>query len=266
MSGLRRLLAREARLMAVALQFFTRVPVTLRTFDPQWLNACARYFPLVGALVGAAGAAALLAASLAWPAPVAVVASMAFTAWLTGGFHEDGLADTCDGLGGAVARERALEIMKDSRVGSYGVLGLVLTLGAKAAALLALCRHDLRQAALMLVLAHVVSRAMPLIVLRVLPYAGDVAHAKAKPLARQVGTASLLVALAIAAGFAALGLAAGLPARGVAAAIGAALLVTAACARWFRRRLGGFTGDTLGALQQWSELAALLAAGAGLQA
>ena len=122
----------------------------------------------MGALVGAAGAAALLLAATTWSLPVAVVASMALTAWLTGGFHEDGLADTCDGLGGMVARERALEIMKDSRVGSYGVLGLVFTLGAKAAATLALCRHDLRQAALIVVLAHIVSRAMPVILLRVL--------------------------------------------------------------------------------------------------
>ena len=263
---LRRAVVHQARLFAVALQFFTRVPVRLRAFDPRWLNDCARYFPLVGAVVGAAGAAALLAAAALWPAPLAVVASMAATAWLTGGFHEDGLADTCDGLGGAVTRERALAIMKDSRVGSYGVLGLVLTLAAKAAATLALAAHDLPQAALVVVLAHVVSRAMPVILLRVLPYAGDLAHARAKPLARRVDAAALIVALATAAAALAGGLAAGLAPRAIGAALLAALLVTAACARWFRRRLGGFTGDTLGALQQWSELAVLLGFGAGLAA
>lgn len=261
-----RFLVHEVRLFAVALQFFTRVPVTLRAFDPQWLNECARYFPLVGALVGAVGAAALLLAATTWSLPVAVIASMALTAWFTGGFHEDGLADTCDGLGGAVSRERALEIMKDSRVGSYGVLGLVFTLAAKAVATLALCRHDLDQAAAIVVLAHIVSRATPVILLRVLPYAGDVAHAKAKPLARQVSAASLAAALSTAALAGVLGSVAGLPPRAVATATIAVLAVTGACARWFKRRIGGFTGDTLGAVQQWSELAVLLAFSAGLPA
>jgi adenosylcobinamide-GDP ribazoletransferase len=256
----------EGRLFAVALQFLTRVPVSLRAFDPQWLNECARYFPLVGGLVGTVAAAALLLAATTWSLPVAVVASMALTAWFTGGFHEDGLADTCDGLGGAVSRERALEIMKDSRVGTYGVLGLVFTLGAKAAATLALCRHDLRQAALIVVLAHIVSRAMPVILLRLLPYGGDLAHAKAKPLARQVSTACVAAALSMAIAAALLAILAGLSPRTVATATVAALLVTASCARWFKRRLDGFTGDTLGALQQWSELAVLLGFSAGLSA
>lgn len=266
-----RVLARaghELRLAAVALQFFTRVPVTLRTFEPQWLNECARYFPLVGAVVGAFGAAVLLACAAAWPLPVAVAASMAATAWLTGGFHEDGLADTCDGLGGAVARERALEIMKDSRVGSYGVLGLVFTLALKAAALVALGAHDLRWAAAGGVLAHVVSRLMPVVLLRALPYAGDAAHAKAKPLAQRVGGAALVVAAlvtgVVTAAAAALAPSSGLTALRVAGAIAAALLVAAICARWFKRRIGGFTGDTLGATQQWCEVAVLLALAAGL--
>jgi len=258
-----RALAREARLFVVALQFFTRIPVSLRTFDPQWLNDCARYFPWVGAVVGIVGAATLLLAAQAWPPAVAVLMSMAATTWLTGGFHEDGLADTCDGLGGAVSRERALEIMKDSRVGSYGVLGLVLTLAGKAAATVALCRAGLPGAAAGVVLAHAASRAMPVVLLRALPYAGDAAHAKAKPLARQVSTACLAAALAMAAVVAALA-ACALPPGRIVAAILVSLLVAAACGRWFKRRIGGFTGDTLGATQQWCELAVLLALGAGV--
>ncbi len=256
-------IAHELRLFAVALQFFTRLPVTLRTFDPEWLNQCARYFPLVGAVVGGAGAAALLLASTVWSAPLAVIASMAVTAWLTGGFHEDGLADTCDGLGGAVARERALEIMKDSRIGTYGALGLAFTLAGKAAVTLALCRQGLAAAAVGVGLAHVVSRAMPVILLRGLPYAGDAAHAKAKPLARQVSTACLIAALAIAGALAA-SAALVLPAPRIGGALVASLAVAVGCARWFRRRIGGFTGDTLGATQQWCELAVLLALAAGL--
>lgn len=255
-------IAHELRLFAVALQFFTRLPIALRRFDPQWLNQSARYFPLVGMVVGGVGASILWGVSAAWPAPIAVVASMAATAWLTGGFHEDGLADTCDGLGGAVTRERALEIMKDSRVGSYGVLGLVFTLAGKAAATLALCRHGVPAAAAGVVLAHGVSRAMPVILLRTLPYAGDAAHAKAKPLARQVSTACLATALAIAGALAA-SATVFFAWPSVIGAVAAGLVVAALCARWFRRRLGGFTGDTLGATQQWCELALLLALAVG---
>ena len=250
----------ELRLFAVALQFFTRIPITLRHFDSHWLNQCARYFPLVGLVVGAVGATVLILTATLWPLPLAVVMSMAATVVLTGGFHEDGLADSCDGLGGSVSREHALEIMKDSRLGSYGALGLGLTLAAKAAATLALGSQGLAHAATAVVLAHALSRAMPVVLLRWQPYAGDPAHAKAKPLAQQVSTASLLVTggwvAAIATGVSLGGL---MQWPQTAAAMAACLLVTAACGRWFQRRLGGFTGDTLGALQQWSELAILLA-------
>ncbi|MEF7615547.1 adenosylcobinamide-GDP ribazoletransferase [Aquincola sp. MAHUQ-54] len=253
-------LRHELRLVAVALQFLTRVPVRLRDFDPAWLHACARHFPLVGAGVGALGAAVLFGALQLWPAPVAVLLSMAATVWLTGGFHEDGLADTCDGLGGAVARERALAIMKDSRLGSYGALGLVLTLALKAAALCVLASAGSAGAvAAALVMAHGVSRAAAVALLVALPYAGDPDHAKAKPFAQQVGAGSLGVALGWAALLAAGAVAAGWPPARVAASLAAVAGVAWVCAGWLRRRLGGYTGDGLGATQQWTELAAYLA-------
>ena len=120
----------------LAVQFFTRIPVTGRLaawvgFSPQMLQRCAAHFPAIGWLMGAAAAAVLavaLDALRAQPyAPlVAAVLATITTVWLTGGFHEDGLADTCDGLGGGATREKALHIMKDSRIGSYGTLALVL--------------------------------------------------------------------------------------------------------------------------------------------
>ncbi|MED5618235.1 adenosylcobinamide-GDP ribazoletransferase [Ideonella sp. BN130291] len=256
------LLVHELRLALVALQFLTRVPVPRAIgFHPAWLQSSARHFPLVGAGVGAAGAAVLALATQVWPAPVAVLLSMVATVWLTGGFHEDGLADTCDGLGGSVSRERALQIMKDSRVGSYGVLGLVGVLALKAAALHALVSHGLAHTALpALLFAHVASRSAAVLLLRALPYAGDPEHAKAKPLAQRASAATAAVALAwtlaSAAGlWAGLGRAAALP---LTAALAACTLSTLVCARWFQRRLGGTTGDTLGAAQQLGELAALL--------
>ncbi len=263
---MRQPLLHELRLFFIALQFFTRVPIPRWVgFEPAWLQHCARHFPLVGLLVGAVSAVVLWAALWLWPAPVAVGLAMAASIWLTGGFHEDGWADTWDGLGGAVSREKALTIMKDSRIGSYGALALILMLGLKAAALLALLEQDWWLALAGLVWAQCASRAAPVWLIRALPYAGDAEHAKAKPLATQAGGGTLAVALGWV-GLASLALLAvdgdWLPdlALALLAAAGAILAMQA----WLRRRLGGYTGDNLGATQQLSELAALLAFAATL--
>jgi adenosylcobinamide-GDP ribazoletransferase len=259
------MLRHEVRLLLLALQFLTRVPVTGRLaawvgWEPAWLNQSARYFPLVGALVGGVAAAALMAAAMIWSTPVAVVLSMAATLLLTGAFHEDGLADTFDGLGGSADRERALVIMKDSRIGSYGTAALLLVLGIKA---LVLAGLTLSWAAAALCVSHSLSRAVTVTMIRLLPYAGDAEHAKAKPLAQQVSRGgcwvawvwpvALIGALIVAQAH---GHGSGLPlAPAWLVAIGAALAMGWCCSRWFLRRLGGVTGDTLGAAQQLSELA-----------
>lgn len=257
--------AHEIRLFGVALQFLTRVPVRLGDFDPRWLNDSARHFPLVGALVGLFGAGVLWGASAVWPVPIAVLLSMVATVWLTGGFHEDGLADTCDGLGGSVSRERALEIMKDSRLGSYGALGLVLTLALKAAALSSVAGASIGLAAASLVLAHAVSRACAVVLMSVLPYAGEAAHAKARPMAQPTGAVAMVTAVAWAVLLAA-ALWALVPAQfdvvRLALTLAGVAVIALLCAAWLRRRLGGYTGDTLGAAQQWTELAVYLASAA----
>jgi len=247
---------REWRVAATALQFLTRVPVPARTgFDPAWLQEAVRHFPLVGALVGAAGGAVLWTASIFWSPWVAALLALATTIALTGAFHEDGLADTADGLGGAVSRERALEIMKDSRIGSYGAIALVLALLAKVLLLGLLTESGgAQQAAWALFAAHVSSRLMPLFVIRTLPHVGDTPTSKSKPLAESIGTSGLLAGLlwwmpAMAlAGWAAPGLP-WLP------AVLGALAGLAWMWRLLQRRLQGFTGDGLGATQQISELA-----------
>lgn len=263
-----RVLVHEGRLVCIALQFLTRVPVPRAVgYEPAWLQACLRHFPLVGAFVGAFAAGVLWAALQAWPPAVAATLSLVATVWLTGAFHEDGLADTCDGLGGAVSRERALAIMKDSRIGTYGAVALVLALGLKIAVVAALAAQPAFAAAA-LIWMHAASRAAPVALVWRLAYAGDAEHAKAKPLDTQTDTAALVVALGwvalIGAGLLGLApviapaLAPRLPAALGAAAV-ASVLAAALCARWLRRRLGGFTGDTLGATQQIVELAGLLA-------
>jgi adenosylcobinamide-GDP ribazoletransferase len=265
MSALLQALRQQLRLFFIALQFFTRVPIPAWVgYEPRWLQDCARHFPLVGTLVGGVSAAVLALALQLWDAPVAVGLAMAASIWLTGGFHEDGWADSCDGLGGAVSRARALEIMKDSRIGSYGALGLILMLGLKAAALHSLVLADSGLALASLLLGHALSRAAPVWIMRALPYAGDAEHAKAKPLSTAADPATLLIALA----WALLALLLALAAQpgwripllgGLLAAIAATLWMQ----RWLRRRLGGYTGDNLGATQQLSELAWLLGLAAG---
>lgn len=263
----------ELRLFFIALQFLTRMPVPRWVgFEPAWLQACLRHFPLVGACIGAWSAAVFWLAGLLWPVTVAAVLSVVATAWLTGAFHEDGLADTADALGGAVSRERALEIMKDSRIGSYGAVALCLALLLKVTSLAGLGQSPepggMAWTAVAMVWSHAVSRAAPVWLVWRLPYAGDAAHAKAKPLATQVSARGLAVAAVwslLASVAAALvgerfGAGAGIgPWVTVTGAAMACCATTLWCARGLRRRLGGFTGDTLGATQQLVELAGLLA-------
>jgi adenosylcobinamide-GDP ribazoletransferase len=254
-----RALTHELRLLFVALQFLTRVPVPAWVgYEPHWLNRSVRHFPLVGVGVGAVGAAAACAAALLWPAPVAATLSVAVTLWLTACFHEDGLADTFDALLGATSRDRALMIMKDSRIGTYGAAALVVGLLLRIGLLAQMLRHDLLLAAACLVAGHAAGRAGAVALMATLPYGGDDAHAKAKPLAREVRASD--AAWAVAVGLAALALVG--PASGSASQAALAVAVAAAglwallavLRAWLRRRLGGYTGDTLGACQQLGEI------------
>jgi adenosylcobinamide-GDP ribazoletransferase len=247
------------RLFLVALQFLTRLPVRLERFEPAWLNDCVRHFPLVGALVGGVGAVVLAGAGHLWPAWVAAVLALAATVVLTGGFHEDGLADTFDALGGVVSRDKALMIMKDSRIGSYGVLALGLSLLLRAALLAVLATRPLLGAVAALLASHAFARAAAVGVMVSLPYGGDAEHAKAKPLAMVVAPRNFAIALAWC-GLLLLALAAGgvyLPR--LLAAAGAAAFAALLMRQWLKRRLSGYTGDGLGATEQLAEIAVLLA-------
>jgi adenosylcobinamide-GDP ribazoletransferase len=252
------------RLVLVALQFLTRLPVRLRHFEPAWLNDCVRHFPLVGALVGAVGGAVLVGAAPWWPAWVAAVLALTATVVLTGGFHEDGLADTFDALGGVVSREKSLVIMKDSRIGSYGALALGLSLLLRAALLAVLAARPLWGAVAALLASHALARAAAVGVMVSLPYGGDAEHAKAKPLALGVAPVNFAIAL----GWCALllGLLAvwGIAPLKLLLAVLAAALAALAMRRWLRRRLGGYTGDGLGATEQLAEIGVLLAFTAAL--
>jgi adenosylcobinamide-GDP ribazoletransferase len=245
-----------------AVQYFTRIPVPAWVgHSPEQLRRAARYFPAVGIVVGLCGAGVVHVAALVFPAPLPVLLSVVATIWMTGAFHEDGVADTFDGLGGGATRERALAIMKDSRLGTYGTIALVLTLLLKIAALNAM---PTALACAALIGAHPFSRWLALTLVHRLAYVSDADQSRARPLVEHMSSSELCFAAIF--GLAPLTICTGWIARQspVAAAIwigaGAfvALGVLVFLARWFVRRIGGYTGDTLGATQQLTEAACYL--------
>jgi adenosylcobinamide-GDP ribazoletransferase len=259
--------SRELALFLTAAQFLTRVPTPeVRSFDANSLAQSVRYFPLVGVLVGLVNAAVWWVASLWLPAGVSIGVMLAVSALLTGALHEDGFADACDGFGGGATSDRVLAIMKDSRIGAYGAVGLFFMLGLKWVTLAALPAVVIP---LVVTTAHMASRWYATALIWRLSYvrAGD--EAKSRPFAgRLTGgawIASGLIGIAGLAPFVAAwlrwngtpGLALpGAQILGAGAAAGAA--ATGFAAAYFRRRIGGYTGDCLGAAQQLAELAFLL--------
>lgn len=240
----------QVRLFFTALQFFTRLPVPRWVgFEPDWLHHASRYFPLVGLVVGMGAALVYWLAALVLPAPVAVLLSTAAGIYLTGAFHEDGFADACDGLGGGYTRERVLEIMKDSRIGAYGAIGIGLLLAVKCAALAHLPSAATVAA---LLVAHPLSRLYAASLIWRMEYAR--AEGKAKPLAQQMSTGEFFIAtLCCVPPLLLAGLSGWLAWPNLLAALVAMTLVTLWFARKLQRRLGGFTGDCLGAVQQLCE-------------
>jgi len=251
----------QLRLFFIALQFFTRLPIPRWVgFQPDWLHQSSRYFPLVGCVVAAVAAAVYFLAALVLPAPVAAVLSTVASIYITGAFHEDGFADTCDGFGGGLSPERVLEIMKDSRVGAYGAIGIACMLGLKCTALAMLPPASAIAA---LFLAHPLSRLAATSLIWRMDYAR--AEGKAKPMAQQMRTSEFVIAACTALLPAALLLLLGALSP---AALGASLLAASLAALWlarmFQRRICGYTGDCLGAVQQLAEVAIYLAVLASL--
>jgi len=255
---------RQIQLFLVATQFLTRLPTPKwPNFHPSWLTQSARYFPLVGVLVGGINVGVWWLLGHWLPAAVTVGVMLAVSLLVTGAFHEDGFADTCDGFGGGTTSDRILEIMKDSRIGAYGAIGLCIMLGLKWTSCLAIPAAAFP---LVLVGAHMYSRWCACGLIWRLRYVRSGEDAKIKPIADALSgfdwilsgvLGSCAVALfALAGSF----MPAGLMVRALGAAIVAATFAALLAALYFHKRIGGYTGDCLGAVQQLTELAFLLAA------
>lgn len=237
----------------LAVEFLTRVPVVARSaYSEQRFADSVRHYPLVGLLVGTIAAAVFLVAARFLPHVIAVLLSTAFVMLFTGAFHEDGLADTFDGIGGGNTAERSLEIMKDSRIGVFGMAALWTVLATKVSALNSM---DGIAVAISLVAAHCMSRWSSVVAIASSSYVRH--EGTGKPVAAGIRRSALMYASIV--GLAPLpGLVlVGLPMAAVGAAVG--LAAGHALTRLFyERKIGGYTGDCLGAVQQLSELGVYL--------
>lgn len=243
-----------------AIGFLSRIPVPPRYFEGRTtvISDLVYVFPVAGALIALPGAVvlALLMSFGLEPTPSALI-GIAVTTLVTGALHEDGLSDTADGIGGGRDREKALAIMRDSRIGSYGALALILSVAIRAATLAAIA-----------VATGPLAAGLALMAVAAASRGAMVWHWLSLPPARRDGVAvssgqpdDSVVHLAMAVG-AAIVLALVIPTAGFGA--GLSLLVATGLAAWaltryIRVRLGGHTGDTIGATEQTAEMAALLA-------
>lgn len=241
----------------VALRFLTRLPLPPVEVVPGDLRRAQALFPAVGLVVAALGIAVRVAAQPWWGATAATVAAVLAMVVITGGLHEDGLADAADGLWGGWEPSQRLEIMRDSRVGTYGIVAVTGALGLRVALLAPLGPAGFARA---VVAGHILGRAAMLVLAHRLPAATPGSGSGSQVvggLSRAAAlTAGLTVVLTV-------GVAAG-PWSPV--PVLAASVAVAGCARLFRRRLGGVTGDTLGAANQVVEVVALAAMSALVQA
>lgn len=239
-----------------AFRFLTRLPLGAARDDaaPPSLAVTVWAFPLVGLVVGLIGGIVyVIASAVALPALAAAFIAVTATALATGGLHEDGLADTADGFGGGATIDDKLAIMHDSRIGAYGVLALIFSVGLRTAAIADIAARWHVLAAL--VAAHALGRGVIPAAMHWLDPArsdglGAGAGRPAQNLAAIAGGMALLIAV----------IALGIPA-GLSATV-AAIIVAIAIAALARRQVGGHTGDVLGAIEQGAETAALLAAAA----
>ncbi|MDG9669100.1 adenosylcobinamide-GDP ribazoletransferase [Hahella sp. CR1] len=249
------ILRRQWHLLMLSLQFYTRVPVRLLyDFNEADLNQASRYISLTGWLVALAVACAYLLGLYFYGPWGGAVLAIAAGVLITGAFHEDGLADAADGFGGGHTPERILEIMKDSRVGTYGALALALSLSLKMVILAQLAPDA---ALLLLWISHACSRALAISLIASLDYVRADQLSKVKPVAKGIATRDIAIAVVIA--LAPL-LLAGV--KALALAVVGLWLLRRASISYLSRRLGGYTGDCLGAVQQLAEIVLFLLLGA----
>lgn len=254
----------QLKIFLTAVMFYTRIPC------PNWvdhsadyINKCTRFFPLIGWIVGVFFGLVFMASNYFFSIEISLILTMIAGILLTGAFHEDGFADVCDGFGGGWTKEKILTIMKDSTIGVYGAIGLIAILALKFAAILQITQlnTNLIELILVFVSAHSLSRFMSVIIIYTDSYVREDELSKAKPIAKQMAKADFFIALIFGLipylfliffnikqnilnihyySFVVLPL----------------VLIFAIwrLKKYFKKWIGGYTGDCLGASQQISEV------------
>lgn len=235
-------------LFSLAMGFFSRLPMPNNTpYSEERMNRSGRYFSTVGLLLGILSGGLFLLLDAVLPSTIAIFLMMSFNLILTGAFHEDGLTDMADGIGGGMTLERRLTIMKDSRIGTYGASALIMALLGKWVLLNELI--SITGLFMVIVTSYTFSRAIAASLIYDMPYVSDLDTSKSKPLANKQTRGELVFLLLVGV----------LPSlwfglEFVLVISVVAYLFRTGFKKWLIARIGGFTGDCLGAAQQLMEL------------
>jgi len=238
---------KEIRIFFTAVMFFTRIPCpTFTDHNPEYLNRSSKYFTLIGILIGALCGLSFWLAAQVFSTTLSILLSFVVSMLLTGAFHEDGLADVCDGFGGGWTKLKILDIMKDSRVGTFGLVGLGLALAIK---FVSLSEIPINMMVAVLISGHAISRLTSVSLIYTDEYAREDLLSKAKPLATKMSHLDYFIAVIF-------GLLPLLLLRNlwVFLAIIPLVLVKLYFSKYFKKWIGGYTGDCLGAVQQIAEV------------
>ncbi len=245
------MIRRQLIYLLTAVMFFTRIPIPFKIpYSEEIMNKSQRYFPFIGFIVGGIGALSFYVFQLLFSIDIALVLSMCSTVLLTGAFHEDGFTDVCDSFGGGYGKEKIMTIMKDSRIGAYGVIGIILLLLLKFLALKEVANISISFVIVTLINGHITSRFHASTMIYTHQYVRDTDQSKSKPLAnKRLPYQSLLFTLIITL----------IPyflfghwiylLAFLMSYVGKLYL-----AYYFKKHIGGYTGDCLGTIQQVCEV------------
>ena len=246
-----KVLKNELIYFATALMFFTRIPVPFTIpYSSEIMNKSQKYFAWVGLVIGFINALILYLSMMLFNLEIGIVVMMISSVLLTGAFHEDGFTDMCDSFGGGYGKEKILTIMKDSRVGAYGTIGIILIFALKFYSIQALGAVAPLRVLGIIILAHTVSRFISGTMIYTHQYVTDIDVSKSKPLANKpldkmalwVGFISILIAFTL------------IPDWHLIFAFALAYLGKMYMGWYFKKHIGGYTGDCLGSVQQVCEV------------
>lgn len=249
------MLKHEFQILLTAFMFYTRINLGKHVnYKPEYAKACTKYLPFIGWIIGGFSGGVYILSSVFVSELTALILALVSSILLTGGFHEDGLADTCDGFGGGWTKERILEIMKDSTIGTYGALGLILCIGLKMSLLYELFSLVTTLPLILLAITgHTLSRFMAITFLVTHNYSGSAKKSKSKDMIQKTPV-SFLIVPGVLTLIPLLVLAIILQSYVIGVLILPAFLITVLLGRYFNKWIGGYTGDCLGATQQVTEV------------